>query len=507
MIEQQNTAMRLPPQVVDLEESVLGALMLEKDAIQEVADILKEDSFYQKKHAHIYQVILKLHEELQPIDILTVQQELKKIKKLDEVGGVAYLIELTEKVSSSAHAMFYARIIEQKHIQRRLIHISNEIIKRSYDEASDVEELINFSEKSIFDISEGTIKKEAVVIKTVMDEALKRIEEAGMQGDGLSGVPSGMTMLDRVTSGWQKSDLIIIAARPSMGKTAFVVSMCRNMAVDFKKPVAIFSLEMPAVQLATRLIVSETGISNDKIKNGKLAQHEWDQIDIQTKKLYESPIYIDDTPAISITEFRSKCRRLKTQHNIEMVVVDYLQLMTTGAKGGNQMREQEVSLISRTLKAIAKELDVPVIALSQLNRGLESRSADKRPQLSDLRESGAIEQDADIVMFINRPERYGMTQDAEGRSMVGMANVILAKHRNGAIGDVWLKFTSNGAKFSDLDYDTNKVFNAEFEAMHQIESVAMDSEVSAGANNMDAFESQVNAPNAVTVIEDGEAPF
>jgi replicative DNA helicase len=484
---------KLPPQVVELEEAVLGALMIERDAIMEVMDILTPDSFYKKKHTFIYEAILSLNSNLEPVDVLTVAQELKKVKKLEEIGGPLYLTALTEKVSSSAHAQFHARIIAQKSIQRGLINTSNEIIKKAYDEAVDVDDLLNFTENEIFKISEGTVKKEAVSIGSAMDQAIEDIKEAGGKADGLSGVPSGFTVLDRVTSGWQRTDLVIIAARPSMGKTAFVISMCRNMAVDHNIPVLVFSLEMSAVQIVTRLIVGETGISNDKIKNGNLTQAEWTQLETQTRKLYDAPMYIDDTPAISISEFRSKCRRLKMQHNIGLVVVDYLQLMTTGAKGGAAMREQEVSLISRTLKAIAKELDVPVLALSQLNRGLESRSADKRPQLSDLRESGAIEQDADIVMFINRPERYGITEDANGRSMIGMGNIILAKHRNGSIGDVWLKFTPNGAKFGDLDYESNKIFNAEWEALQQ-ESLVMQSSMNETAESDFESEASSQAP-------------
>ncbi|HPV57779.1 MAG TPA: replicative DNA helicase, partial [Tenuifilaceae bacterium] len=287
-------------------------------------------------------------------------------------------------------------------------------------------------------------------ISNIVMKAIKQIEEAGKREDGLSGVPSGFTDLDRLTSGWQRSDLIIVAARPSMGKTAFVLSMARNMAVDHKVPVAFFSLEMSNIQLVNRLIVSESGLSSEKIRNGKITQDEWTQLTVKIKNLSEAKIFIDDTPALSIFEFRAKCRRLKAQHNIGVVVIDYLQLMTGPAETkGN--REQEVSTISRSLKAIAKELNVPILALSQLNRSVETRGGNKRPQLSDLRESGAIEQDADVVTFIHRPEYYGLLEDEDGNSTQGVAEIIVAKHRNGAVEDVKLRFQKEMARFSDLD--------------------------------------------------------
>ncbi len=443
---------KVPPQAVDLEEAVLGAIMLEKDAVVSIIDIISPACFYKDTHRLIFEAVLELSKRLQPIDLLTVTEELRKAEKLDLVGGPYFLTQLTNKVASAAHIEFHARIISQKFIQRELIRISSDIQERAFDNTIDVDDLIDFAEAELFDVAMGNIKKETQKIDAVIDMALKRIEELSSREDGFSGVPSGFTRLDRITSGWQPSDLIIIAARPSMGKTAFVLSMMRNMAVEHKKSVAIFSLEMASIQLVNRLIVSETELPAEKIRNGNLKKYEWEQLEIKLKSLVEAPIYIDDTPAISVFELRAKARRLKIQYDIQLLVVDYLQLMS-GPSDSSGNREQEVSTISRSLKAIAKELDIPIIALSQLNRSVELRSGDKRPQLSDLRESGAIEQDADLVIFIHRPERFGLLQDAEGNSTKGMAEIIIAKHRNGSIGDVQLKFKNELAKFTDLDDD------------------------------------------------------
>lgn len=443
---------KVPPQAVDIEEAVLGALMLEKDAVITVMDILKEDSFYQDTNRKIFAAIAQLASAQKPVDILTVTELLRSRNELDEVGGAYYITQLTSKVPSAAHVEYHARIIAQKYIQRELIMAASEIQKRAFDESIDVKDLLDFSEASIFKISEGNIKKSSVILKRLLEEALNLIEEAGKREDNLSGIPSGFSALDRLTSGWQKSDLVILAARPSMGKTAFVLSMARNMAVDYKQPLAFFSLEMSSIQLVNRLIVSETEISSEHIRNGKLSKDEWKKLESNLTGLSEAPLYIDDTPALSIYEFRSKCRRLKEEADIQCVIIDYLQLMT-GPPETRGNREQEVSIISRSLKGVAKELSVPIIALSQLNRSVETRSGDKRPQLSDLRESGAIEQDADIVSFIHRPEYYGITEDAQGVSLVGMAEIIIAKHRNGALDDIRLRFQNQFAKFSELPPD------------------------------------------------------
>lgn len=451
---------KLPPQALDVEEAVLGALMLERDAYVTVADIIDTPSFYKEEHRKIFDAIKYLSTHEKPVDLLMVTQELKNRNELEEVGGPLYITQLTSRVASAAHIEFHARIIAQKFIQRELIRVSSDIQTKSYDDTMDVDDLIDFSETELFKVAEGNIKKETLPIKPILKEAAHLIEMASQREDGLSGVPSGFTALDRITSGWQKTDLIIIAARPAMGKTAFVLSMARNMAVEHKKPVAVFSLEMSSVQLANRLIAAETEISSDKIKNGHLAEWEWEHFNRKLNILEDAPLFIDDTPALSIFEFRAKCRRLKLQHDIGVVVVDYLQLMTAAADGrGN--REQEVSMISRSLKAIAKELDVPIIALSQLNRSVESREG-KRPQLSDLRESGAIEQDADLVLFIHRPEYYGITEDEQGNSLLGIAEIIVAKHRNGSVGDVQLAFKKQQVKFCDLETIIPDVISGDF---------------------------------------------
>ncbi len=441
---------RMPPQAVDLEEAVLGAIMIERDAVIAVLDILKPESFYKESHQKLYRAIVDISMAEKPIDILTVTEELKKKGELEEVGGAAYITQLTGRVASAAHLEFHARIVAQKYIQRELIRVTSEIQGKAFDESIDVDELLDFSEQQLFEIAEGNIKKETSKINSLIKQAIEQIDEASKREDSLSGVPSGFSRLDRMTSGWQPSDLVIVAARPSMGKTAFVLSMARNMAVEHSRPVAIFSLEMSSIQLVNRLIVAETELPSERIRNGRLERWEWEQLDYKIKSLVEAPIFIDDTPAISIFELRAKCRRLKNLYDVEIIIVDYLQLMT-GPPEARGNREQEVSTISRSLKGIAKELDVPIIALSQLNRSVETRTGSKRPQLSDLRESGAIEQDADLVLFIHRPEKYGMDVDEEGNSVRGLAEIIVAKHRNGAIGDVHLKFRDEFAKFSDLE--------------------------------------------------------
>jgi len=442
---------KVPPQAIELEETVIGALMLEKGAIMEVIDILKPECFYNDTHRKIYSAILSLSQNYQPIDFLTVVEELRRHGTLEEIGGPYFIAQLTSKVASAAHIEFHARIIAQKYIQRELIRISSEIQAKAFDPASDVDDLLDFSEKQLFQIAQGVIKKESLPIDNIIKMAINQIEEAGKREDGLSGIPCGFTGLDRITNGWQRSDLVIIAARPAMGKTAFVLTMARNIAVNHQKAVAVFSLEMASVQLVNRLIIAETELPGDKLKTGKLAAHEWAQLEYKIGALSKAPLYIDDTPAISLFELRAKCRRLKMQYDIQLIIIDYLQLMVGPGDNRNVNREQEVSNISRGLKVLAKELDVPVIALSQLNRSVETRTGSKKPQLSDLRESGAIEQDADIVIFIHRPEKFGLTEDEEGNSTKGLAEIIIAKHRNGATGTVNLRFIDTMAKFADMD--------------------------------------------------------
>lgn len=441
---------RVPPQALDLEEAVLGALMVEKDAVISVLEVLKPESFYKDSHQKIYKAIIDLSTQHEPIDLLTVTEILRSREELAEVGGAVYIAQLTSRVGSAAHLDYHAKIIAQKYIQRELIRVSTDIQTRAFDDDQDVDDLLDYSEMELFKVAEGNIKSETMPINRLVKMALQNLEEAGKREDGLSGVPCGFSELDRMTSGWQRSDLVIVAARPSMGKTAFVLSMARNMAVDHNQSVAFFSLEMSSIQLVNRLIVSESGLSHDKIRNGNLTPGEWSQLTVKISDLQNAKMFIDDTPALSIFELRAKCRRLKAQHDIGIIIIDYLQLMT-GPYDAKGSREQEVSNISRSLKAIAKELDVPIIALSQLNRSVETRGGNKRPQLSDLRESGAIEQDADMVLFIHRPEYYGFIVGDEGESLVGLAEIIVAKHRNGAVGDIKLRFRKEMAKFTDLD--------------------------------------------------------
>lgn len=444
---------KLPPQALDLEQAVLGAMMLEMSAVNHAIDILHEESFYKEAHQRIFGCIRKLFQSGDPIDILTVTNGLKSSGDLDFVGGPYYISQLTNKVASTANIEFHARIIAQKYIQRELIRISGEVIKEAFEETTDVFDLLDRAENNLFHVAEGNIRKNYDRVNNVMKEAIDQIEAARKNVDGVSGVPSGFKELDRVTSGWQRSDMIVIAARPGMGKTAFVLSMARNMAVDHNVPVALFSLEMSSVQLVQRLIASETEISAEKLRKGSLEDHEYEQLHQRIGKLTEAPIFIDDTPGLSVFELRAKCRRLKAQHGIDVVVIDYLQLMTGGgndSKSGN--REQEISTISRSIKGIAKELNIPIIALSQLSRNVENRGGDKQPTLSDLRESGAIEQDADIVSFIYRPEYYGFTEHPkDGAPTAGLGELIIAKHRNGALETVRMNFIGRLAKFTNFN--------------------------------------------------------
>ena len=443
---------KIPPQALNLEEAVLGAMLIDKKGVDEVIDILQPEVFYKTAHQYIFKVIYQLFHDSQPIDLLTVSSALRKDGKLESVGGEFYLVQLSQKVASSAHIEFHARIILQKFIQRSLIRISNEIIETAYKDSTDVFDLLDEAESKLYEVTQGNIKKSSESAQNLVIEAKARIEEISKR-DGLSGVSTGFQKLDKLTSGWQPSDLIIIAARPGMGKTALTLSMARNIAITKEIPVAFFSLEMSSVQLITRLISAETGLSSEKLRTGKLADHEWQQLNVKVTDLEKSPLYIDDTPSLSIFDLRAKARRLASQNGIKLIIVDYLQLMTAGSSNKLGNREQEISSISRNLKALAKELDIPVIALSQLSRAVETRGGTKRPMLSDLRESGAIEQDADIVSFIYRPEYYNIDEwdDNEHTPAQGQAELIVAKHRNGGLDNIRLKFTSHLGKFEDLD--------------------------------------------------------
>jgi replicative DNA helicase len=493
--ELSNKLNKLIPQAVDLEQAVLGALMLEKNALTSVIDILKANSFYDDRHIEIYGAIVELFNNSEPIDIITVTNKLRKKGMLEMVGGPFYISELTNKVNSSANIEYHARIIIEHAIKRDLISVASEIEKDAYEDTTDVFQLLDKMESALFEISESNIRKNYDNMSNLMVQALKELEEKRNHQDGLTGVPTGFTELDRMTSGWQKSDLIIVAARPGMGKTAFVVSATRNAAVDFKKGVAIFSLEMSSVQLVNRLISAEAELESEKLKKGNLEDYEWQQLVHKTAKLSSAPIFIDDTPALSILELRAKCRRLKAQHDIQLVVIDYLQLMS-GDSSGKGNREQEIASISRALKNLAKELNVPVIALSQLSRSVETRGGDKKPQLSDLRESGSIEQDADMVIFLYRPDYYGITEDENGMPLQGTGEVIIGKHRNGSLGSVHLKFIGKYTKFADLE-------SAEFFSTGSINSfpdTGVPSEFQ--LPNTITISSKINKPD-----EDESAPF
>lgn len=444
---------RMQPRDKDLEEAVLGALMLEKDAYTTVCDILKPESFYEPANQKIYEAIQQLGAQQRPIDMLTVTEQLRLNDALDEVGGPVFISELTSKVASGAHVEYHARIVAQKYLARELISFASQIESKAFDESNDVDDLLQEAEGKLFEISQRNVKKDVTQIDPVISQAIQQIESAANRTSGLSGLESGYHDLDKLTSGWQRSDLIIIAARPAMGKTAFVLSMAKNMAISYNIPVAIFSLEMSNLQLVNRLISNTCELESEKIKSGRLTQMEWDQLMSRIKHLYSAPLYIDDTPSLSVFELRTKARRLVREHNVQFIIIDYLQLMNaTGMKFGS--REQEVSMISRNLKQLAKELNIPIVALSQLNRSVESRTDGKRPQLSDLRESGAIEQDADIVCFIHRPEYYLRSDtDANGNDIRGLAEFIVAKHRSGSVDDIKLRFKAKYARFENWGED------------------------------------------------------
>lgn len=441
---------KIPPNAVDFEKLIIGACLIDKKGLDHAVDLLSPEVFYDPRHQEIFRAVFNLFSNNQPVDLMTTVQELKRTDKLKLAGGDHYIIELTMGISSSAHIEYYVRIVLEKYILRSLINISANVIDSSYKESADVFELLDKAEQSFFEVTNGTIKKGFDTANTLVRAAIEKIKSL-KDKEGLSGIPSGFRDIDKETGGWQNSDLIIIAARPAMGKTAFLLSMARNIAVANQIPMALFSLEMASIQLITRMIASETGISSEKLRKGQMSDEEWQRLFSNISELENAPLYIDETPGLSIFDFRAKCRRLVMQHGVKIIMVDYLQLMTANNGGkGTGNREQEVATISRSLKAIAKELNVPVIALAQLSRGPETRP-NKRPQLSDLRESGTIEQDADIVSFIYRPEYYKIEQWEDDTPSANQAELIIAKHRNGAVVDVRLSFFSSLAKFADLD--------------------------------------------------------
>lgn len=440
----------LQPQALDVERLVLGALMIDKDAFSVVSEFLKPQTFYEPRNQKIYQAIQTLNVDEHPVDISTVIEELKREGTLDDVGGPSYVLQLSHDVASSAHIEYHAHILAQKFLARQLISYAGNIETKAFDESIDVNELMQEAEGSLFELSQNNMKKDYVQVDPVINKAIEMLQKAAETAGGLTGVPTGYTKLDEKTSGWQKSDLVIIAGRPAMGKTSFALSLAKNIAVDYKFPIAFFSLEMSNIQLVNRLISNVCSISGSKMLNGQLSHDEWERLDKDIRKLQGSPIYIDDTPGLSIFELRTKARRLVREKGVKIIMIDYLQLMNAnGMRFGS--RQEEVAKISQSLKGLAKELDIPILALSQLNRTVEGREGveGKRPQLSDLRESGAIEQDADMVMFVHRPEYYHIFQDDKGRDLHGMAQIIIAKHRKGATGDVLLTFKGEFTRFQN----------------------------------------------------------
>jgi len=444
---------KIPPQAIELEEAVLGAVMLEKDKLAEVLEIIQSvECFYVDANQKIYAAIRRLFDKGMPVDLLTVTEELRKSNELEIVGGAYYLTRLTMSVVSSAHVEAHARIIMEKFIQRELIRISGNVISDAYEDSTDVFDLLDKAESNLYEITDKHLRKNFKSMKDVLVATIHEIEESKNKKEDLTGVPSGFAVLDQLTNGWQKTDLIILAARPSVGKTAFSLNLAMNAAMNSAKefPVAVFSLEMGSGQIVKRMLSAVTDVSMESISRGRMEEHEFIQLTQRMNKLAKAPIYLDDQAALNIFELRAKARRLKQRHDIQMIIIDYLQLMQGSTdKGGN--REQEISKISRDLKALAKELEIPIIALSQLNRSVESRKESKVPQLSDLRESGAIEQDADLVMFLYRPEYYGINNDEMGQPIAGETHIHVAKHRNGSTDTVKVRFIKEYQKFVDLE--------------------------------------------------------
>jgi len=445
-----NTYGHLQPQALDIEKAVLGALLIDKDAYPVVCEMLFPESFYEQRNQYIYAAIRDLSLAEKPVDVLTVTEQLARNGQLENVGGPAYIAEVSSRVASSAHIEYHARIIAQKFLARQLISFASVIETKAFDETIDVDELMQEAEGSLFELSQKNMKKDYTQVDPVIKNAMDVIMKAAQNTDGLTGVPTGYHKLDDITSGWQPSDLVIIAGRPAMGKTSFALSLAKNIAADYRVPIAFFSLEMSNVQLVNRLISNVCEIQGSHIQSGQLQQDEWDRLDKRINTLQGSPLYVDDTPGLSVFELRTKARRLVREHGVKIIMIDYLQLMNANGMRFSS-RQEEVSTISRSLKGLAKELDIPILALSQLNRGVESREGleGKRPQLSDLRESGAIEQDADMVLFVHRPEYYHIYQDDNGRDLHGMAQIIIAKHRKGATGDVLLTFRGEYTRFEN----------------------------------------------------------
>ena len=450
-----STEGRVPPQAVDVEMAVLGGMLLEKEAISKAIEVLDESAFYKPAHQQIFSAMIGLFERSEPVDLITLIEELRRRGQLEKIGGEFYLTELTTKVTTAANIEFHAHIVLEKALMRQLIASSSEVASRAFSETEDALELLDEAEQRIFQISEQRMKKNFVSMNTAVHSTMELLESIHGKHSGITGVPGGFTELDNYTGGFQKSDLIIVAGRPSQGKTALVLSLARNASVVHNVPIGFFSLEMSTQQLVMRLICAEARVDAHLVRTGRLPEDEWRKLSTSVGRLYKAKIFIDDTPALGILELRAKARRLKVEHNVGMIVVDYLQLMQ-GPKNA-QSREQEISSISRSLKALAKELNIPVIALSQLNRAVEARG-DKRPVLADLRESGAIEQDADVVLFVHRPEMFGIEKDESGNSTEGVAELILGKQRNGPTGSVRMAFIKQYARFENLTRTRDDAF-------------------------------------------------
>ena len=440
----------LQPQATDIERLVLGALMVDKDAFSMISEMVHPETFYEPRNQKIFQAIQTLSLAEKPVDIATVTEQLKRDGNLEDAGGPIYLLELNQNVASSAHVEYHAKILAQKFLARQLIQYASKLETQAYDETVDVDELMQEAEGSLFELSQRNMKQDYTQIGPVLKSAVDILQKAYETAGGLTGISTGYTYLDDKTSGWQDSDLVIIAGRPAMGKTAFALSLAKNIAIDQNIPVGFFSLEMSDVQLVNRLIANVCEISGKKILNGQMSPDEWDRLDKNLRNMEDAPLFIDDTPGLSIFELRTKARRLVREKKVKIIMIDYLQLMNAnGVRFGS--RQEEVSTISRSLKGLAKELNIPILALSQLNRGLEGREGleGKRPQLSDLRESGAIEQDADMVCFVHRPEYYRIFNDEKGNDLHGKAQIIIAKHRKGATGDVLLNFRGEFTRFEN----------------------------------------------------------
>lgn len=438
-----NTPHNVPPQNIEAEQSVLGSILLENEALLKTIEILRPSDFYREAHRQIFLCMIELFEKNEPSDIITITEVLKRKNKLEEIGGASYLVDLSEKIPTAAHIEYYAKIVRQKAILRNLITSATEIASRATHAQEDVDEILDFSEKTIFSIAEDQIKPSFYPLKEILKSTFKDIEKLYEKKQLVTGIPSGFADLDSMTSGFQPSDLIIVAGRPSMGKTAFCLNIAQHASYEARIPTAIFSLEMSKEQLAIRMLCSEARVDNHKLRSGFIAESEWGKLAMGAGKLAETSIFIDDTPGITVLEMRAKARRLKAEHGLGLVIVDYLQLMS-GSKTRSDSREQEISEISRSLKGLAKEIHVPVIALSQLNRRVEDR-VDKRPHMADLRESGAIEQDADVILFIYREEVY----HPDSEEAKGKAEVIIGKQRNGPTGEVKLTFRNEYTRFEN----------------------------------------------------------